>query len=350
MVAFSQKSRVWAKSAVSMAEPNAAAYDELERDEPSSPTLVPDEPSTPVSSRPRKKSSGREEEEEDAERPWLQMIFSVLFVASMYAFQDQHFDIAVQQDVHAGLRDNLALRIDRDDFDRVRSRSDMFGWLIASLLPALSNDGAAFTPGVSAATRNRTQCLAALGPAEEWAERAGEWTDRAEECAHCGAGLNTTSKLETYIDEYTLLFEGLRIRQTLHCELASINAKGHLHRLQHHSASRLFRSCELNAMFAETDDDVDYYRPSNRPREEVPPAGCYEFGVESVAAGTGSAEERKWLRKSKYTRREIFLPLRAGQAAPLAAAQALLNATSNSEWADPATAIVDASFMVMSLE
>lgn len=278
--------------------------------------------------------------------PWMEMIFVVLFMASLWNFQCQHVDILVQQDVHGGLRDDLDLHVDGDDnFHNVRTRSDMFAWLSTKLLPSLSKPGAAFTPDVSTATRNRTQCLAVLGG-----------TSRAHECDLCD---NTrppvsSSSLKTYIDEYTLVYEGLRIRQSLHCELTGIDAHGQLHHLQYQSASRLAELCQhnRNMMFVEAARDMDFAESTGGYADDLPPAGCYDFDAEMRAARAlaRSPEEREWLEKCTLTRSEMFIPVRAGQAAVLAAGQTLLNVTANSDWTDPATAAVEASFLAMNIE
>ncbi len=279
--------------------------------------------------------------------PWIDIAFAVLFILSLWIFQDQHFDIVVQRDVHAGLRDNLDLHVDNDDdFHRVRSRSDTFSWLAGKLLPALSNPGAAFTPGVSTATRNRTQCLAVLGD-----------TERALECDFCDSSAPpiSDSNLETYIDEYTVLFGGLWVRQTLHCELTGIDEHGELHLLQNETMTQMDGLCQhsskANRIFAEAAQDLDFAAPMSH-HEQIPPPGCYDFDVEKRAAKRllASPDERQWLDKSILTRRQIFIPVRAGQPAALSAGQALLNATGNSEWADPATAVIEASFMTASIE
>eukprot|EP01045_Picozoa_sp_COSAG04_P029196 COSAG04_NODE_4736_length_1918_cov_2.150632_1_plen_495_part_01 len=305
------------------------------------PELEPKLPLEPAESdEPRTESDSEDEEtegEDEEPTPWTQIILALLFIGTMFGFMELHFDIPVQHDVHSSLRADLRLHIDpqegNGDFDSVSSAEGMFDWLQNELLPAVSNEN----PSLGAELRSTAQCRAALGD-----------TASAEDSAGCDTCDNATGEQHdelTFINEYALLYQGILIRQTPHCQLATIDSSGELHREQLFSDDV---ECKTNSEFVETDQDITYF-PGTGSESVLPGRGCYDFDLASLAASRNDSEAM-WIRRARVTKEHIFIPTATGHHAAIAAGQAVLQAASDARWADPSTAQVEISFLIMSVQ
>jgi len=189
------------------------------------------------------------------------------------------------------------------------------------------------------------ECLAELSPSED-----------AAACQSCGAhtGTNPTDQL-MFVNEYALLYKGLLIRQSRHCSLATINGDGELHRIRLSGSDRT--RCTANEMFDETNEDIVYFpeQPSDGPTTSsagvtrLPSFACYKFNRSEIAKNL-SPNEAGWVKRARISKRGIFIPTATGDAAAMGAAKALLQAAAAARWVDPATANVDVSLIVLSVE
>ena len=326
------------------------------------PEPEPEPELAPETSEDEEEFSEEEEEDDDEEEfggtPWTEMIISALFIGIMLGFQNLHFDISAQHDVHASLRAALQLRIDSTrgdagakDWASITSTVDMFAWLQDDLLPAVTvpESGCRLPP----ASLSAEECRAAL-PSDAAAAVDDSVCQSCSPVAGMDGLRNSTDEL-TFVNEYALLYKGILIRQKRHCQIASINADGELHRITYreHQGQQQGSSCISNEMFDETDEDIEYFSSGGGggERDVLPAFECYRFDRTSIAAaGNLSAREATWAQRARIGKDAIFIPTQTGNAAALTAARALLTAASAAQWADPATAAVDVSFIVMSIQ
>ena len=78
------------------------------------------------------------------------------------------------------------------------------------------------------------------------------------------------------MNEYALLYKGILIRQKRHCQIASINADGELHRITYreHQGQQQSSRCRSNEMFDETDEDIEYFSSGGGGGERDVLQGC----------------------------------------------------------------------------
>ena len=288
-----------------------------------------------------------ETEPAEGDTPWTEMIMALMFVCAMYGFQNLHFDINVQHDVHASLRAELQLHIDAErgydstHWASITSTPAMFEWLENQLLPAVTNQQSSRLGRFPRATLSTEECRAALP--------LGVGDDACQSC-ESEVGTNSTGRL-IFVNDYALLYKGILIRQTRHCTLATIGGNGELDRIRLPESER--STCKDNAMFTQTDADIEYASEhsgrSNGTSPTLPSFACYDFDRWAFA-NQSSADEASWVARTRIGKEEIFIPTGNGDPSAMAAAKAVLQTLVADQWIDPATASVDISFIVMSMQ
>eukprot|EP01047_Picozoa_sp_COSAG01_P051618 COSAG01_NODE_5347_length_4319_cov_122.319431_2_plen_347_part_00 len=153
----------------------------------------------------------------------------------------------------------------------------------------------------------------------------------------------------SFINGHSILFDGITITQTRRCQVSALDGSGQLIKLLPIvMPDDRPDPCIEDSFFLQATHDIKF----SAVRQSMPPMRCYSFVDEMDRLNTSAAneQERQYLSRCSLHKHKIYLPGLTRNVSAVNMAKNVLNAATDLQWADAATARIEVSFIVMAIE